>query len=332
MNTDMFAGKTILVTGGTGTFGRAFVARLLAVPGIKKIIVFSRDEFKQHEMRIGLDDPEHRVRFFLGDVRDLPRLERAFQGVDVVVHAAALKQVPALEYNPLEAVKTNVMGTQNVIDAALDNNVGKVLLISSDKAVHPINLYGATKLCAEKLCVAANAYRGTQNATRFSVIRYGNVWGSRGSLIELIDRQRPNGMVTLTDERMTRFWITVDKIMGIVLNVIQKMQGGEIFIPKMASLKVIDVVHALAPECEIKTIGIRPGEKLHEVLITDHEGVRTRDAGDVFVIRPEFGDEFGWSEYDWLKDKPLFPAHSVYASNQPEYLLGADAFSQIFTS
>lgn len=329
MNTDTFAGKTILVTGGTGTFGRAFVARLLAVPGIKKIIVFSRDEFKQHEMRVSLEDPERRVRFFLGDVRDLPRLERAFQGVDVVVHAAALKQVPALEYNPLEAVKTNINGTQNVIDAALDNNVDKVLFISSDKAVHPINLYGATKLCAEKLCVAANAYRGTQNTTRFSVIRYGNVWGSRGSLIELIDRQRPNGMITLTDERMTRFWISVDKIMGIMLNVLNNMQGGEIFVPKMASLRVIDVVKGLAPECEIKTIGIRPGEKLHEVLLTEHEARRTKDADDVYVVRPEYGDEFGWAEHDWLASKPSFPADSVYASNESSFLLGADDISKI---
>lgn len=319
--------KTVLVTGGTGTFGRAFISKLLATSEVKKVIVFSRDEFKQSKMQQEVADPEGRLRFFLGDVRDLPRLERAFQGVDVVVHAAALKQVPALEYNPWEAVKTNVLGTQNVIDAALDNNVEKVLLVSSDKAVQPINLYGATKLCAEKLMVAANAYRGEARPTRFSVVRYGNVLGSRGSLVELINHQRPTGVITLTDERMTRFWITVEKVMDVILDSIGHMQGGEIFVPKMKSLRVCDVIKTLAPECRIETIGIRPGEKLHEVLITEYEASRTRDLDNMFVILPEFD----WEGKVRLEDKPQFPEDLIYASNQPSFLMSLEEASRILT-
>lgn len=314
---DWLKGKTVLVTGGTGTFGRAFVSRLLAIPEIKKIIVFSRDEFKQSEMQQEVND--ERLRFFLGDVRDLQRLERAFHDVDIVVHAAALKQVPALEYNPLEAVKTNILGTQNVIEAALDNNIDKVLLISSDKAVQPINLYGATKLCAEKLFVAANAYRGEKKKTKFSVVRYGNVLGSRGSLLEIIKRQRPKGVVTLTDERMTRFWIKVDEVMNIILKSIGRMQGGEIFVPKMRSLRVSDIIRTLAPECRVENIGMRPGEKLHEILITEYEALRTKDIEDMFVIKPDIG----WEGEAWLEGAKSLASPFVYVSNHSDFLFSA---------
>lgn len=326
-NTEFLHGKTVLITGGTGTFGRAFASKLISIPEIKKIIIFSRDEFKQSEMQREIKDP--RVRFFLGDVRDLSRLERAFNGVSVVVHAAALKQVPAIEYNPLEAIKTNVIGTQNVIDAALNNRVEKVLLISSDKAVQPINLYGATKLCAEKLCVAANAYRGEGGATRFSIMRYGNVIGSRGSLVELISRQRQTGVITLTDERMTRFWIRVDSVMGVILETLGKMQGGEIFVPKMNALKVTDVIKTLAPECRIEIVGIRPGEKLHEILITEHEVRRTKDVGNMFAILPEFSN---WQWDDVFKNAPPFLDDAVYVSNHPKFLLPAEDAAKVLQS
>lgn len=321
----LLAGKTILVTGGTGTFGHAFVSRVLSVPEVKKVIVLSRDEFKQSEM--AREIPDERIRFFLGDVRDLARLNRAFQGVDIVVHAAALKQVPALEYNPFEAVKTNIQGTQNVIDAALDNNVEKMIFISSDKAVYPGNLYGATKLCAERLVVAANAYRGNKR-TKLSVMRYGNVLGSRGSLVDVLKRQRGSGVVTLTDRRMTRFWITLDKVTDMVVQGTELMHGGEIFVPKMKSIFVSDVIKTLAPECRIEVIGIRPGEKLHETLITEHEARRTKDFGEMFVILPEF--EWVVEDRQWIDSKPSLPETFVYASNSPEFLLPKDAAHTIF--
>ncbi len=282
-----FKGKSVLVTGGTGSFGQKFVERILASGEPKKLIVFSRDEFKQHEMkqRFG-DDP--RLRFFLGDVRDLPRLERAFSGVDVVVHAAALKQVPALEYNPMEAIKTNVLGTQNVIDAALNNGVKKVVFVSTDKAVNPINLYGATKLCAEKLFIAANAYRSGKQAAVFSAVRYGNVIGSRGSLVELLQKQQLTGEVTLTDERMTRFWITLDEGVELVNTALSLMKGGEIFVPKLSAMKVTDLIKAMAPECRVRVIGVRPGEKIHEMLLTEEETARAKDIGKYYVIQPYF--------------------------------------------
>lgn len=321
----LFKGKTLLVTGGTGTFGRSFVEKLFNETEAKKIIIFSRDEFKQSVMQRELTDPEERLRFFLGDVRDLARLERAFQDVNIVVHAAALKQIPVLEYNPFEAVKTNVLGTQNVIDAALNNNVDKVLFVSSDKAVHPINLYGATKLCAEKLMAAANVYRSLNKRTKFSVVRYGNVLGSRGSLVETIARERATGTINLTDQAMTRFWITVDEVMGIVFKALTTMEGGELFVPKMQSLRVVDVIKTLAPDCEVKLIGIRPGEKLHEVLLTEREATRVRDVGDMFVVMPEFG----WSDEKWLKGAPPLKSSFLYASNHPDFLISSDGASRI---
>jgi len=312
---DHLDGKTILVTGGTGTFGRAFVTRALANKKVAKVIVLSRDEFKQNEM--SRDFQDKRLNFFLGDVRDSARLERAFSGVNIVIHAAALKQVPATEYNPLEAVKTNINGTQNVVDAAINCGVDKVLLVSSDKAVEPVNLYGATKLVAERLTVASNAYRGAGN-TKLSVVRYGNVIGSRGSVVELVEKQRASGSLPLTDERMTRFWIHIEDVMEMVINILDCMEGGEIFIPKMQSLRVIDVLKTLAPECKLNIIGIRPGEKLHEKLLTSHEASRTRDLGAMFVILPEF---VSWATKNTFDKKKHFPEESVYSSDSPDFLL-----------
>jgi len=322
MDTEFFRDKVVLVTGGTGTFGYAFVRRLLTTP-VKKIIIFSRDEYKQHQMRQAVADPEGRLRFFLGDIRDKERLVRAFGGVDIVVHAAALKQVPALEYNPNEAIKTNITGTQNVIEAALDAGIEKVLVISSDKAVQPINLYGATKLAAEKLTVAANAYRkGPALGPRFSVMRYGNILGSRGSFLELIEKQRETGTITLTDGRMTRFWIHIEDIMDLVLEVLEGMHGGEIFVPKMESLLVVDVIHHAAPECKVVTVGIRPGEKLHEALITEHESPRTLDIGTMYAILPEHLTEDMAPKINGTTVSRDF----VFASDSPQFLRGrADA-------
>lgn len=320
---DYLSGKTILVTGGTGTFGRAFVTRILANKSVAKVIVLSRDEFKQNEM--SRDFQDKRLNFFLGDVRDLSRLERAFSGVDIVIHAAALKQVPATEYNPLEAVKTNINGTQNVVDAAVNCEVDKVLVVSSDKAVEPINLYGATKLVAERLTVASNSYRGKGN-TKLSVVRYGNVIGSRGSVIELVEKQRATGVLTLTDERMTRFWIHIQDVMEMVINILDHMEGGEIFIPKMKSLQVVDVLKTLAPECKLKVVGIRPGEKLHEKLLTKHESDRTRDLGTMFAILPEF---VSWATKNSFANKKHFPLESVYSSDSPDFLLPAKDVKKI---
>ena len=312
-------GKTVLVTGGTGTFGQAFVKKLLKESRAKKIIIFSRDEFKQHEMQRDLASDLSRLRFFIGDIRDLPRLQRAFVGVDMVVHAAALKQVPAIEYNPFEAVKTNILGSQNVIEAALDNNVDRVLLISSDKAVQPINLYGATKLAAERLFIAGNVYGGDTKRTKFSVVRYGNVIGSRGSLIEMIEKQKKTGVIKLTDDRMTRFWIPIDKVLDIILEILPKMEGGELFVPKMKSMLVLDVIKYMAPECDIEVIGIRPGEKLHEVLITEHEAKRTKDVGSAFAIKPE--NHFHADKIKWLRKHPSVNPELNYASNHKDFLV-----------
>lgn len=279
-------GKCILVTGGTGSFGRACVRRLLRT-GAKRVVVFSRDELKQHEMSGELSGHSERLRFFIGDVRDKQRLLRAFSGVDFVVHAAALKQVPALEYNPFEAVLTNVIGSQNIVDAAIDSGVQRVLALSTDKAANPINLYGATKLCSEKLFVAGNSY-AAQRRARFSVVRYGNVIGSRGSVIPFFREKRKEGVLPITDERMTRFWLTLEQGVDFVLSCLAAMHGGEIFVPKIPSMRVVDLAKAMAPECRLKTVGIRPGEKVHETLLTEDEAARTLDLGSFFVIQPLF--------------------------------------------
>ena len=278
-------GKSILVTGGTGSFGRRFVRRVLADHDPARVVVLSRDELKQYEFAADLDhDP--RVRFFIGDVRDQERLWRAFDGVQVIVHAAALKQVPAAEYNPFEAIKTNILGAQNVINAALDRQVEHVLALSTDKASSPINLYGATKLVSDKLFVAANAYAGSHR-TRFAVVRYGNVVGSRGSVVPFFERLAPTGVIPITDERMTRFWITLDQGVDFVIAMLGEMRGGELFVPKIPSMRVVDLARAIAPEARLETVGIRPGEKVHEQMISVDDARRTVDAGAFYVIQPD---------------------------------------------
>src|SRR6266496_4006300 len=263
----MLNGKSVLVTGGTGSFGRRFTEIVLDRYKVKKLIVFSRDELKQYEMHAHLGEDRYpNIRYFIGDVRDRDRLYRAFDGVDYLVHAAALKQVPAAEYNPLEAVKTNVLGAANIIDAAIDKNVKKVIALSTDKAANPINLYGATKLCSDKLFVAANSYSG-YHKTSFSVVRYGNVVGSRGSVIPFFLQKRSTGVLPITDSRMTRFWITLDQGVEFVIESLERMHGGEIFVPKIPSMNVVDLARALAPECRHEMIGIRSGEKLNETMV-----------------------------------------------------------------
>ena len=276
--------QVVLVTGGTGSFGKQFVETMLQEYQPAKLIVFSRDELKQHEMRVsGFDRPN--LRYFIGDVRDQKRLERAMHGVDIVVHAAALKQVPACEYNPMEAIKTNILGSSNVIEAALEAGVKKVMALSTDKAVNPVNLYGATKLAAEKLFVQSNAY-AAGTSTRFSCVRYGNVVGSRGSVIPIFIKQRTNGKLTITDARMTRFWLTLEHGVRFVIRCIEQMQGGEVFVPKIPSTHIVDLAKVIAPQAELEVIGIRPGEKLHEVLINEDEARSTLEREDMYVVTP----------------------------------------------
>jgi UDP-N-acetylglucosamine 4,6-dehydratase len=301
--------QIVLVTGGTGSFGKKFVEFMLRDFKPRKLIVFSRDELKQHDMRAsGFDHPS--LRYFIGDVRDAQRLERAFSGATVVVHAAALKQVPACEYNPFEAVQTNIIGGRNVIDAAINQKVKRVMALSTDKAVNPVNLYGATKLCAEKMFVQANAYAGAQD-TRFSCARYGNVVGSRGSVIPVFLEQRKRGKITVTDPRMTRFWITLEQGVRFVVNCLDSMHGGEIFVPKIPSMKLIDMAEAVAPGCQIDHIGIRSGEKLHEVLISEDEARDTVELDEMFVIQPTHP---WWNRQNWNHAKPV-PEGFRYASD-----------------
>lgn len=321
MGFDFLEGKSVLVTGGTGSFGQKFVGALLEKTTARRVVIFSRDELKQSQMFHDFLDPEKRLRFFIGDVRDLERLERAFEGVDYVVHAAALKQVPALEYNPFEAIKTNIIGTQNVVNAALNQGVKRVVLVSTDKAANPANLYGATKLCAEKLIVNGNSYSGDKE-TKLSVVRYGNVFGSRGSLVKIVESQKLTGRVTLTHEKMTRFWITLDQGIELVLMALEKMHGGEIFVPKVPSMKVKDLIEKLAPGCELVVTGIRLGEKLHEVLVTPEEARHAKEFGDFYIIYPEHDwwnkenhpdgrslpEDFYFSSFNnsqWLDDESL---------------------------
>ena len=277
--------SVVLITGGTGSFGVAFTNYLLKYCKPKAIRIFSRDELKQYQMQQKFSD--NRLRFLLGDVRDKDRLVRAMEGVDVVVHAAALKQIPLGEYNPFEPIQTNIIGTKNVIEAALDTKVTRSILISSDKAAYPVNLYGATKMCAERLFVQGNVYVGKQKMM-FAVVRYGNVLGSRGSVVPLFRVQKTEGKLTITDSHMTRFWISLEQACKFVDRVIEQMRGGEVFIPKLPSVKIVDLAKAIAPKAEIKTTGIRPGEKLHEVLITEEESRRVKEYADYYVIDPEF--------------------------------------------
>ncbi|KOO49605.1 UDP-N-acetylglucosamine 4,6-dehydratase (inverting) [Viridibacillus arvi] len=313
MNQNPLQGKTVLVTGGTGSFGKKFIKSALALD-VKKIIVFSRDELKQYEMAQEFTDS--RIRFFIGDVRDKDRLYRAFDGVDIVIHAAALKHVGACEYNPFEAIKTNIHGAQNIIEAAIDKGVDKVIALSTDKACSPVNLYGATKLASDKLFIAANAYVGEKH-TKFSVVRYGNVVGSRGSVVPFFKKIRETGVLPVTDERMTRFWITLDKGVQFVIDNLTRMHGGELFIPKIPSMKVTDLAKAIGPECEIKYIGIRPGEKLHEAMITEDDARHTIEFDDYYVIQPEFS---WWSKEFSEGRKTLDESFSYTSDNNTEWL------------
>jgi UDP-N-acetylglucosamine 4,6-dehydratase len=308
--------QVVLVTGGTGSFGKKFIRVMLEEHHPAKLIVFSRDELKQHEMRVGgYDHPS--LRYFIGDVRDVERLRRAMHGVDIVIHAAALKQVPACEYNPLEAIKTNILGSSNVIEAALDMGVKKVVALSTDKAVNPVNLYGTTKLAAEKLFVQSNAY-AAGTITRFSCVRYGNVVGSRGSVVPIFLQQRQNGKLTITDERMTRFWLTLEQGVRFVIRCAGEMHGGEVFVPKIPSMKIVDLAQAIAPGAQLETVGIRPGEKLHEVLIHEDEARSAVEMEDMFVVQPSAELWFG---HEWQElGKPL-PDGYRYASNtNPQWL------------
>ena len=316
--------KVVLVTGGTGSFGKKFIEIMLEENPPAKLIVFSRDEQKQHEMRqTGYDHPN--LRYFIGDVRDYQRLRRAFEGVDFVVHAAALKQVPACEYNPMEAVKTNILGSSNVIDAALDSNVEKVIALSTDKAVNPINLYGATKLAAEKLFVQSNAYAGGRE-TRFACVRYGNVVGSRGSVVPVFMRQRDAGIVSITDERMTRFWISLEQGVRFVIRCLEQMQGGEVFVPKIPSMKVVDLAKAVAPDAKVNIIGIRPGEKLHEVLISEDEARTVVELDDMYVVQPA---EALWFGHAWTQKGTRIADEFRYASNTNTDWLRVDQIKKI---
>ena len=284
----MLNDKIVIITGGTGSFGKQFTKNVLTHYKPRKLIIFSRDELKQFEMRQHFNEANYSsIRYFIGDVKDRQRLYRAFDGVDIIIHAAALKQVPSCEYNPGEAIKTNILGAMNIIDAAIDCNVKKVIALSTDKAANPINLYGATKLCSDKLFVAANNYSG-HHGTRFSVVRYGNVVGSRGSVIPFFLKMRPTGVLPVTDPRMTRFWITLDQGVAFVLACLDRMSGGEIFVPKIPSMRITDLAIALAPECEQRIVGIRPGEKLHEVMITQDDARQSLEYEDHYVILPTF--------------------------------------------
>lgn len=314
-----------MVTGGTGSFGKKLIAKLLTETNARKVIVFSRDELKQYEMQQRYRG-ETRIRFFIGDVRDYERLFRAFDGVDYVVHAAALKQVPAAEYNPFEAVKTNINGAQNIIEAAINQRVDRVIALSTDKACAPVNLYGATKLVSDKLFIAGNAYSGAHR-TRFAVVRYGNVVGSRGSVVPLFKELAANGTLPITDPRMTRFWITLDQGVSFVMNSLECMHGGELFVPKIPSTKVLDLAKAIAPDAEIDIVGIRPGEKLHEEMISVHDSRRTVDMGTYYVVQPEM---------EWFQAEPSdgcpVPDGFHYSSDKNESWLTIDELREMIES
>ncbi|HEY7985300.1 MAG TPA: UDP-N-acetylglucosamine 4,6-dehydratase (inverting) [Methylophilaceae bacterium] len=276
-------GKSVLVTGATGSFGKRFIKTVLEKCDPSRLVIFSRDELKQFEMQQHIQSPK--LRYFLGDVRDKERLYRAFDGIDIVIHAAAMKQVPASEYNPMEAIKTNIIGAENIVNVCIDQGVERVIALSTDKAANPLNLYGATKLCSDKLFVAGNALSG-RHRTKFSVVRYGNVIGSRGSVIPFFMQKKTGGVLPITDARMTRFWITLGEGVEFVLDSLDRMQGGEIFVPKIPSMNIMDVAKVVAPECRTEIIGIRPGEKLHEIMITQDDAINTVEFDSHYVIQP----------------------------------------------
>lgn len=322
----MLNDKITLVTGGTGSFGKKFTERVFNNYKPKKLIILSRDEFKQYQMAKKFSDQKYPIRYFLGDIRDKARLFRAFEGVDYVVHAAALKQVPALEYNPTEAVKTNVLGADNIVDAAIDAGVKKVIALSTDKAVNPINLYGATKLVAEKIFIAANAYAGGR--VKFAVVRYGNVVGSRGSVIPLFLKFKEQGIqeIPITDIRMTRFWITLEQGVDLVLTALQESEGGEVFVPKIPSMKLIDVAKTINPDCKFRIVGIRPGEKIHESLISEDELRATKVLNGVYVIIPQFFDKKTHEKY---KDCPFVPGDFIYRSDTNDSWVSAEDLAKM---
>lgn len=309
----MLNGKSILITGGTGSFGKKCTEIILQNYKPKKLIIFSRDELKQFEMSQVFSEKDYPcLRYFIGDIRDKDRLYRAFYGVDYIIHAAALKQVPAAERNPFEVIMTNIIGAENIVNAAIDCDVKKIIALSTDKAASPVNLYGATKLCSDKLFVAGNSYSGF-HGTRFSVVRYGNVVGSRGSVIPFFKKMRETGTLPITDARMTRFWITIEHGVKFVLRCLELMNGGELFVPKIPSMNIIDMAKAIAPECKHNIIGIRPGEKLHEVMITEDDARHTLEFSNYYVVEPEFA----W----WSNEKHIangakqVPEGFRYASN-----------------
>ena len=333
----MLDGKTVLLTGGTGSFGKTFTQIVLKRFKPKRLIIFSRDELKQLEMRQMFPDTgDSPMRYFIGDVRDRERLYRALDGVDIVVHAAALKQVPTAEYNPQEAIKTNILGASNLIDAAIDRNVQNVVALSTDKAVNPVNLYGATKLCSDKLFVAANSYSG-YHKTKFSLVRYGNVVGSRGSVVPRFLEMRKTGTLPITDPRMTRFWITLEQAVLFVLDSFDRMDGGEIFVPKIPSMNIMDLARAIAPECKTEIVGIRSGEKLHEVMVAEEDARNTREYDEYFVIYPQFHE---WATSPRMGGKPC-PDNFRYSSdnntqwlneNQLKTMLGLSQLKFISTN
>lgn len=321
----MFNEKTILVTGGTGSFGKSFIKEVIKEHEFKKIIVFSRDEFKQDVMKKELillygQEVVEKIRFFIGDIRDKDRLERALDGVDIVIHAAAMKQVPACEYNPNEAIKTNIVGGMNLVEAALNKKVEKVVALSTDKAVNPINLYGGTKLVSDKLFIAANAYRGS-HGTSFSVVRYGNVSGSRGSVIPFFNDLVNKGVeeLPITDFGMTRFWMTLDKAVDLVMLTLKTMKGGETFVYKNPSYHVTDVAKALNPNCKLKEVGIREGEKIHEVMITKDDSRMTYDYGDYYIIYPHF-EWFNFEQHFLENGKKIEDGFEYHSGENADWL------------
>ena len=322
----MFNGKTILITGGTGSFGKKCTEIILERYKPNRLIIFSRDELKQFEMAQQFPDSKYPcIRYFIGDVRDKERIYRAFHKVDYVIHAAALKQVPAAEYNPFEAVKTNILGAQNVINVAIDQGVKKVIALSTDKAANPINLYGATKLCSDKLFIAGNSYVG-RDSTIFSVVRYGNVVGSRGSVIPFFLKCRETGVLPITDPRMTRFWIKLEQGVSFVLRCLEKMIGGELFVPKLPSMNIMDLAKVIAPECKTDIIGIRPGEKLHEVMIPKDDARSTIEYADHYIIQPDFAF---WGRRFANDGGQSVPAEFEYNSGDNPWILTPDQMREI---
>jgi UDP-N-acetylglucosamine 4,6-dehydratase (inverting) len=325
----MLINKSILITGGTGSFGKAFVKTVLSrYPGVKRLVIFSRDELKQFEMAQIFDPDEHKaLRYFIGDIRDGARLRRACEGIDTIVHAAALKQVPAAEYNPFEFIKTNIMGAQNLVEACLDTGVNDVVALSTDKAAAPINLYGATKLCSDKLITAANNIKGSRDI-RFSVVRYGNVMGSRGSVIPFFLGRRNSGVLPITDPAMTRFNITLQAGVDMVLWALENARGGEIFVPKIPSYRIKDLAEAIGPNCDHQVVGIRPGEKIHEEMITSSDSFTTLDLGKYYAILPASGI-FSVENYQHAHGGNAVPEGFVYSSGTNDEFLSVNQIRKL---